>query len=89
MKKEILLICVTCLSLLQLNAQVYTNKVVGPKNEAYIDSLKVSEYPYVLPIWGAKAAARGFDLLLKPDAIHWRPAVPVWFIKMFLTHITT
>jgi hypothetical protein len=42
--------------------QVYTNKVVGHKNEAYADSLKQKEYPYVLPIWGAKAAARGFDL---------------------------
>jgi hypothetical protein len=46
----------------QLKAQVYTNKVVGAKNEDYADSIKAKAYPYVLPIWGAKAAARGFDL---------------------------
>ena len=46
----------------QLNAQVYTNKVVGAKNEILIDSLKSTEYPYALPILGAKAAARGYDL---------------------------
>lgn len=43
-------------------AQVYSNKVVGKKNEAIIDSLKKSEYPYVLPIWGAKATKAGFNL---------------------------
>ena len=43
-------------------AQVYTNKPVGEKNEAYVDSLKVTPYPYALPIWGDKAAALGFDL---------------------------
>ena len=42
--------------------QVYTNKVVGAKNEALKDSLMVTEYPYALPILGAKAAARGYDL---------------------------
>lgn len=43
-------------------AQVYTNKPVGKKNEALVDSLKQQEYPYVLPIWGKKAAALGFQL---------------------------
>ena len=42
--------------------QVYTNKVVGKKNVAFIDSLKAKPYPYSLPIWGAKAAAKGYDL---------------------------
>jgi hypothetical protein len=42
--------------------QVYTNKPIGAKNEALIDSLKESEYPYALPILGAKAAKRGYDL---------------------------
>jgi hypothetical protein len=45
-----------------LNGQVYTNKEVGAKNEKLIDSLKNTEYPYVLPIWGAKATAKGFNL---------------------------
>jgi hypothetical protein len=44
------------------NAQVFSNKVVGKKNEAAIDSLKKSDYPYVLPIWGAKATKAGFHL---------------------------
>ncbi len=43
-------------------AQVYTNKEVGKKNETLVDSLKVSEYPYSLPIWGAKATAKGYSL---------------------------
>jgi len=44
------------------NAQVYTNKEVGKKNEAVIDSIKSAEYPYALPILGKKAAQRGFNL---------------------------
>jgi hypothetical protein len=43
-------------------AQVYSNKEVGKKNEELNDSLKKTNYPYVLPIWGKKAAALGFDL---------------------------
>lgn len=43
-------------------AQVYTDKVVGKKNEAVKDSLKTAEYPYSLPIWGAKATQKGYNL---------------------------
>jgi hypothetical protein len=43
-------------------AQVYTNKEMGAKNQKTIDSLKQSEYPYSLPIWGAKAAKAGYNL---------------------------
>ena len=43
-------------------AQVYTDKVVGAKNEELVDSIKKSEYPYALPIWGAKVVARGYDI---------------------------
>jgi len=46
----------------QAFGQVSSNKVVGKKNEALIDSLKKKEYPYALPIWGAKVAAMGYDL---------------------------
>jgi hypothetical protein len=46
----------------QVSGQVYTNKEMGKKNQSLIDSLKTHEYPYVLPIWGAKAAARGYNL---------------------------
>src|SRR5688572_4548002 len=42
--------------------QVYSNKVVGKKNAELIDSLKKSEYPYILPILGKQATARGFTL---------------------------
>lgn len=42
--------------------QVYSNKEVGAKNQALADSLKSSEYPYSLPIWGAKATKLGFNL---------------------------
>jgi hypothetical protein len=43
-------------------AQVYSNKELGKKNAALIDSLKTTEYPYFLPIWGKKVAKRGFNL---------------------------
>jgi hypothetical protein len=42
--------------------QVYSNKVVGKKNASLADSIKSSDYPYALPIWGAKAAKLGFNL---------------------------
>src|SRR5690606_2808902 len=43
-------------------SQVFTDKPVGQRNAAVIDSLKTSEYPYSLPIWGAKATKAGYDL---------------------------
>jgi hypothetical protein len=43
-------------------SQVYTNKVIGKKNAALLDSLKVEEYPYTLPIWGEKATKKGYQL---------------------------
>ena len=43
-------------------AQVFTNKEVGKKNADLIDSLKKSEYPYSLPILGAKATKAGYNL---------------------------
>ncbi|MFN3841498.1 MAG: hypothetical protein ACK4RF_12405 [Cyclobacteriaceae bacterium] len=42
--------------------QVFTNKEVGKKNENLADSLKQSEYPYSLPIWGDKATKAGYSL---------------------------
>jgi hypothetical protein len=42
--------------------QVFTNKEVGKKNKVLIDSLEQTEYPYSLPIWGAKATKAGYDL---------------------------
>ncbi len=50
------------ISLSQAYSQVYTNKVVGKKNEALKDSLQTKGYPYSLPIWGAKALEKGYDL---------------------------
>lgn len=44
------------------SAQVYTNKEVGKKNEEAIDSLKNSEWPYSLPIWGKKVTKLGYKL---------------------------
>src|SRR6188508_2127198 len=43
-------------------AQVFTNKEVGKKNVDLIDILKKSEYPYSLPILGAKATKAGYNL---------------------------
>jgi len=46
----------------QVSAQVYTNKVVGDKNQDFKDSISKTEYPYALPIWGKKATAKGYQL---------------------------
>jgi opacity protein-like surface antigen len=43
-------------------SQVYSNKVVGQKNEVVADSIKKSEYPYALPIWGKKVVEKGYDI---------------------------
>ena len=62
MKKPILLI-LTCLLLgITSYAQVFTNKEVGKKNAALADSIRKTEYTYILPIWGAKAAKKGYNL---------------------------
>jgi len=55
------LLCVICCS---VEAQVYSDKVVGKKNLELSDSIKAHahEYPYILPILGKKAAKMGFDL---------------------------
>ena len=45
-------------------AQVFTNKEVGKTGRAIADSLSHTPYPYVLPIWGAKAQKLGFTLPL-------------------------
>jgi hypothetical protein len=56
-----LLVCFTGISSVVL-AQVFTNKEVGKKNADLADSLKHSEYPYSLPILGAKATKAGYNL---------------------------
>ena len=54
--------CLLFLFATTIHAQYTTNKVVGKKNEALRDSLKASEYPYLLPIWGQKVVSKGFNL---------------------------
>src|SRR5688572_13153235 len=62
MKSQLLLFLSFTIGIVQLNGQVFTNKEVGKKNEELADSLKKSEYPYALPIWGAKATKAGYNL---------------------------
>ncbi len=62
MTKFSLLLFTGLLLCTQAFSQVYTDKVVGAKNETLIDSIESHEYPYVLPIWGKKAAEKGFLL---------------------------
>ena len=64
MKNFLCTVLLLLVSLLQVNGQVFSDKVVGKKNQEKIDSLKSNKYPYILPIWGAKVAARGFNLPL-------------------------
>lgn len=56
-----ILLLATCMTSTSF-AQVYSNMEVGKKNEELSDSLKKSDYPYILPIWGDKATKRGFSL---------------------------
>ncbi|MHC1777966.1 MAG: hypothetical protein AB9834_21375 [Lentimicrobium sp.] len=62
MKSKLLIVAISLMLTCQSFGQVYTNKEVGKKNEALADSLKASEYPYSLPIWGAKVTAKGYNL---------------------------
>lgn len=62
MKKKLLLFAILCIGQQVINAQNHPDKVVGKKNKDLADSLKKTEYPYILPIWGAKVTAKGFDL---------------------------
>src|SRR5215813_12218451 len=55
-----LLACTFCAS--SSYAQYTTDKVLGPKNQSLADSLKKMEYPYLLPIWGKKVVAKGFNI---------------------------
>ena len=50
------------ISSLIIFAQVYSNKEVGKKNADLRDSLKNTEYPYMLPILGEKVAKLGYNL---------------------------
>jgi len=56
------LVLLAVLASASAHAQVFSNKEVGKKSRSLADSLKHSEYPYALPIWGAKATKRGFSL---------------------------
>jgi hypothetical protein len=62
MKARFLTLLLSLLAIASVSAQVYSNKEVGQKNKELVDSAKVAEYPYVLPIWGAKVTKMGFTL---------------------------
>ena len=59
--RSFLLIACTCLAP-GIYAQYTADKVMGPKNQTLADSLKKYEYPYMLPIWGKKVVAKGFNI---------------------------
>ena len=61
-RSQALLLIMSMVCATTSHAQVFSDKVVGKKNVDYADSLKKSKYPYILPIWGEKATARGFNL---------------------------
>jgi len=64
MKKLSLFVLISILIVNQAWSQVYSDKVAGKKNQEHADSLKKSEYPYLLPIWGKKVTQKGFALPL-------------------------
>jgi opacity protein-like surface antigen len=62
MKNSNFLFTICLLFAMDASAQVFTNKEVGKKTAPLVDSIKKSEYPYSLPILGAKATKAGYDL---------------------------
>jgi hypothetical protein len=60
--KQLFILTLIGCAVLTGNAQVYTNKVVGKKNEALVDSLKQEKWPFSLPIMGKRATERGYNL---------------------------
>jgi len=58
------LLFLICVMALNVQSQVYSDRVVGKKNLELSDSIiaHAHEYPYLLPILGKKAAMMGFDL---------------------------
>jgi hypothetical protein len=57
----IYLTCILLFLSLGTKAQ-YATKKISKKEQAYIDSLKQIDYPYLFPIWGQKVYQRGFDI---------------------------
>ncbi|PIF34121.1 hypothetical protein CLU81_4755 [Flavobacterium sp. 9] len=62
MKCNTLISALLLLFSIQIFGQVYTDKIVGEKNQVLKDSLKIESYPYALPIWGEKVAQKGYNL---------------------------
>lgn len=62
MKSTLLTLAALLFLALPAVSQVYSNKVVGKNNEAYIDSLEKTEYPYLFPFFGQQVTKKGFDL---------------------------
>jgi opacity protein-like surface antigen len=62
MKNNLLILTMLFCISMQTYSQVYSNKVVGKKQQTIKDSLKVGDYPYLLPIWGEKVAQKGYEL---------------------------
>jgi hypothetical protein len=62
MKNNTLILLIVVFLSVQTYSQVYTDKIVGKKNEAEKDSIMASKYPYSLPIWGEKATQKGYQL---------------------------
>src|SRR6476620_4326981 len=61
-KKKLLFSLSLSIFFITAQSQVYSDKIVGQKHEELADSIKHSDYPYMLPIWGKKATQMGFDL---------------------------
>jgi hypothetical protein len=57
-----LLICLSVMFCDQAIAQGTTNVKYGDKHQAYVDSIKKSEYKWTFPAWGKRVTKKGFDL---------------------------
>jgi hypothetical protein len=64
MKRSLLVIVAVVLCSVCVVAQNAPDKLVFKGDEALIDSLKRTDYPYIFPIWGDKVRKMGVTLPL-------------------------
>ena len=57
-----LVICIVLVGLPHAFSQAGAGEKPGPRNQAYVDSIKASNYIWTFPAWGKKISKRGIDI---------------------------
>ncbi len=64
MQRNIIILLLLAVCSANAWAQQGSNKIINPYHKNYYDSLKEEKYPYHLPLLGAKASKKGYDMPL-------------------------